>query len=192
MVDFAAQLDDHLEVIERSRALIPQMEEMARRIAECLRGGGTVLWMGNGGSAAEAQHISTELVGRFSRERAGLASIALNADAAAVTAIANDYGYDQVFARQVEALCRPGDVVVGLSTSGNSENVIKALRAAKERGATAIGMSGSDGGQLRAVSDLCLCVPSDDTQRVQETHLFIGHVVCGRVESDLCGDAPDA
>lgn len=187
MVDFTTQLDDHLKVVEQTRSLIPQMESMARQITECIRGGRTVLWMGNGGSAAEAQHISTELVGRLNRERPGMSSIALTADTAALTAIANDYGFERVFERQIDAICRSGDVVVGLTTSGNSKNVLMGLRLARERGAYVIGMSGASGGQLGDLCDLTIRVPSDNAQRIQEVHLFIGHVVCEQIEADLYG-----
>jgi D-sedoheptulose 7-phosphate isomerase len=188
MADYLAQLDDHAAVFERCRELVPQIEKISLQIVECLRAGGTVFWMGNGGSAAEAQHFSTELVGRLNRERAGLSSIALNADAITMTAIANDYGYDQVFSGQVEALCKPGDVIAGISTSGNSRNIIEAIRLANQKDIITIGMSGKNGGELRKISDLCLCVPSDDTQRIQDGHLFIGHIICEYVENDLSSD----
>lgn len=147
-----------------------------------LRAGGTVLWCGNGGSAADAQHLAAELVGRLALERRGLAALALNADTAALTAIGNDYGFERVFARQVEALGRPGDVLVALSTSGRSANVIAALEAARAGGLTRIGLTGRTGGAMAELADPCLRVPADDTQLIQEAHIVIGHVLCGLIE----------
>jgi D-sedoheptulose 7-phosphate isomerase len=189
MADLAAQFDDHLQVIEQTRGLASQMESMGHHIAESISGGGTVYWMGNGGSAAEAQHLSTELIGHYMRERRGLPSVALTTDGVAMTGISNDFGYSQVFARQIEGLCGSGDVVVGLSTSGNSENVINGLVAAQQLGAFTIGMGGEDGGSMVAACDLSILVPSSDTQRVQEAHLLIGHIVCGLVEDALSAGA---
>jgi D-sedoheptulose 7-phosphate isomerase len=144
--------------------------------------------MGNGGSAADSQHLAAELVGRYTRERQGLPSIALTTDTSILTAVANDYGYEQIFARQIDAHCRPGDVVIGISTSGNSPNVLRALELANERGAVTIGMTGGDGGALRPLVRHCLVVPSRNTARIQEGHILIGHLLCDWVEADLVAD----
>ena len=156
--------------------------EAAAIIERALRGGGKALLFGNGGSAADAQHVAAEFVGRFSRERTPLPAIALTTDTSALTAISNDYGFEQVFARQVRALGRPGDVAIAISTSGRSPNVLAGVAAARERGMTVIGLAGRDGGELARIADLCITVPADDTQRVQECHVTIEHVMCEEVE----------
>lgn len=155
---------------------------VASYITDALENGRKVIFMGNGGSAADAQHLAAELVGRFTRERKGLPAIALTTDTSILTAIANDYGYDQVFSRQVEALAQSGDVVVGISTSGNSPNILKAMRVASDNGCILIGFSGNKGGKLYENTDLCITVPSSVTARIQEMHILIGHVLCDIVE----------
>ena len=154
----------------------------AQAMTAALRAGHTILWFGNGGSATQSQHMAAEFVGRFLKERRALPSIALTGNIANLTAIANDYAYEQVFSRQVEALGRPGDVAVGLSTSGNSPNVIAALRAARQRRLTTIGFGRATGGAMREVCDIYLGVPSTVTARIQEVHLTLGHILCGLVE----------
>jgi len=164
--------------------------QIARAAATCvgaLRAGGTILWCGNGGSAADAQHLAAELVGRLARERPGLAAVALTADTAALTAIGNDYGFARVFARQVEALGRPVDVLVALSTSGRSANVIAALEMARAKGLARIGLTGRGGGAMASLTEPCLCVPADDTQMIQAKHIVIGHVLCGLIENAIAG-----
>lgn len=168
----------------------PQIVQAATMLAEALRAGHKVIWFGNGGSATQSQHMAAEFVGRFARERRALPSLSLTENMASVTAIANDYQYDQVFARQLEALANTGDVVVGLSTSGNSPNVLAGLRKARELGLTIIGLSGASGGAMGPLCTLCLCVPATDTARIQEAHLAIGHILCALTEETLCGDAP--
>jgi D-sedoheptulose 7-phosphate isomerase len=153
-------------------------------ISDALRGGGKVLLFGNGGSAADATHIAAELVGRFLVDRRALPALSLSDNASAVTAIGNDYGYGRVFARQVEALAAPGDVAFGISTSGRSENVIEALRAARRLGVATVGLTGARGG-LGDVVDICIAVPSDATPRIQEAHTLVGHVLCELVERDV-------
>lgn len=138
--------------------------------------------MGNGGSAADSQHLAAELVGRYKRERRGLASLALTTDTSALTAVGNDYGYDRVFARQIEALCTAKDAVVGISTSGNSANVLEGVRKANELGAFTLGLAGGSGGKLAELADKCLTVPSRSTARVQEAHILIGHILCDWLE----------
>jgi D-sedoheptulose 7-phosphate isomerase len=162
--------------------IVAQGEDMAK----LLSGGGRVLICGNGGSAADAQHFAAELSGRFVTERHALAGIALTTDSSALTAIGNDYGFDRVFARQLEALGRPGDLFVGISTSGNSENVIQAVKVAHAAGIKTLGLLGRDGGKLKDMTDDCLVVPSDVTARIQEVHIMVIHFWCevvdGRVE----------
>jgi D-sedoheptulose 7-phosphate isomerase len=151
-------------------------------ITDTLAHGNKVLLCGNGGSAADAQHIAAELTGRYKTQRRGLAGIALTTDTSALTAIANDYGYDRVFDRQVEALANKGDLLIGISTSGNSKNVNNALKVAKELGCRTIGLSGRDGGGMNDICDINIIVPSDDTPRIQEMHIMIGHIMCQAVD----------
>lgn len=178
----------HLEVIAGLQALAPDIERFARCVVACLASGGRVFWIGNGGSAADCQHLAAEMVGRYQREREGLASVALTTDTSILTSLGNDFGFEAIFARQVRALCRAGDVLVGLSTSGNSANVLAAMAAAAELGVHRIGLTGGDGGRLRDQAELSLVVPSDNTARIQEAHILIGHLVCDLVETALAGD----
>ncbi len=176
-------IDEHINVISALRQ--DALAEVGKFAEYCLQGlkqGRTVFFMGNGGSAADSQHLAAEFVGRFVKERKGLPAIALTTDTSILTAVGNDYGFDTIFSRQVEALVRAGDVVVGLSTSGNSPNVVKALELAKELGATTIGLTGRGGGKMAAICDLCIRVPADVTARIQEAHIFIGHMVCELVD----------
>jgi D-sedoheptulose 7-phosphate isomerase len=159
----------------------------ARAIIDSLRAGGRVLLCGNGGSAADSQHIAGELVGRYLRERPGVSAIALTTDTSVITAVANDYGYEEVFSRQVEALGREGDVLVAISTSGNAETVLRAVEEAKGRGMRTIGMTGSEGGRLAEIVEIAVCVPASTTPRVQECHGVLGHVLCEIVEAALTG-----
>ena len=168
---------------------IDQIEGVAAMLVDAYRNGRKTLIFGNGGSAADAQHFASELTGRFKRERKALPSIALNVNVSTITCIANDYGYDTVFVRQVEAFAQPGDVVIGITTSGNSPNVLNALRRAREMGAKTIGLTGRDGGAMPGVSDLCLVIPSDSTARIQESHIALIHIWCDLVERTLFGDA---
>ncbi len=183
---FARAFDEHRRVIDELRQQQGTLEALARKITEAVMDGKKVLWFGNGGSAADAQHLAAEFVGRFRRERRPLASIALTTDTSILTSIGNDYGYDQVFSRQVLALAEPGDVVVGISTSGNSRNVVEALEAARERGAYVVAMTGAGGGKMAALADATVCVPTDDTARVQEGHILCGHMLCDWVELAWC------
>jgi len=184
--DIRNQLQDHralFEIIERDMA--PLVNDMARMLADAFRNGNKLLVMGNGGSAADAQHFVAEMVGRFKLERAALPAVALSTDTSILTAIGNDYGFDSVFSRQVEALAREGDVLAGISTSGNSPNVLKALELGRERGCRTIGLLGRDGGSIKPACDLALVVPSSDTPRIQEGHITIIHIVCDLVEKTL-------
>lgn len=162
-----------------------ELAHCADVIGSALRIGGQVLSFGNGGSATDAQHLAGELVGRFLKERRALAAVALSADTAIITALGNDYGYETVFARQIEALGRPGDVAFGITTTGGSKNVTRALVAARERGMTTVGLTGKDGGETGRVVDIHLNVRSDSTPRVQEVHRTILHVLCELIENDL-------
>ncbi|ACV24354.1 D-sedoheptulose 7-phosphate isomerase [Methanocaldococcus fervens] len=156
-------------------------------IYNALKEGNKILICGNGGSASDSQHFAAEIVGRFKLERKGMPAIALTTDTSILTAISNDYGFDRIFERQVEALGKEGDILVGISTSGNSENVIKAVDKAKEMGIYTIGLLGKSGGKLKDIVDLALIVPSNDTARIQECHLTIYHVICEEVEKRLFG-----
>ena len=185
----AAQITESIEVKQRVlEAHLDVLSEIAAILVAALRRGKRVLLCGNGGSAADSQHIAAELVGRFRRERAALPAIALTTDTSILTALANDYSYADVFARQVEALGGEGDVLIGISTSGNSANVLAAVRAAKARGLATIGLAGESGGQLREAADVCFCVPSRSTSRIQETHITVGHALCEMIESELFGN----
>ena len=177
------ELQAHKETIEKTiEVMIPQIEEASKIAMETLKNGNKILLCGNGGSAADAQHIAAELTGRYKTERRGLAGIALTTDTSALTAIANDYGYDRVFDRQVDALAREGDLIIGISTSGNSANIISAFEVAKALGCKTLGFSGRDGGAMNKACDLNLIVPSDDTPRIQEMHILIGHILCQAID----------
>jgi D-sedoheptulose 7-phosphate isomerase len=175
-------VDAHLRTIRALEPLYTLIEEIAARMIDCLDQGGRVLWAGNGGSAADSQHFSSELIGRFERDRGGIPSLALTTDTSALTAIANDYGFEQVFARQVEALGRARDLLIAISTSGSSPNILRAVEMARTRGVTTIGLTGRDGGLLREIADICLVVPASNTARIQEAHGLIGHILCDLVE----------
>jgi D-sedoheptulose 7-phosphate isomerase len=178
----------HREVMEAvERELGPRIALAAGVLVEAFRNGRKVLVMGNGGSAADAQHLAAELVGRFRMERRGLPAIALTTDTSILTAVGNDYGFDTVFRRQVEALAVEGDVVVGISTSGGSPNVVSALGLARESGCRTIGLLGKSGGEIRGMVDIDLTVPGQDTPRIQECHIFMIHVLCDLVEQGLFG-----
>jgi D-sedoheptulose 7-phosphate isomerase len=172
----------HIAVIRALEAMERDIARFGERAWQCLAGGGRLFWIGNGGSAADCQHLAAELVGRFEREREGLAAIALTTDSSVLTSVSNDYGFESVFARQVEALCRPGDMLVGLSTSGNSANVLRAMERAALLDVYRVGLTGGSGGALRERCELCLTVPSDNTARIQEAHILIGHILCDLVE----------
>lgn len=161
------------------------IEEIAGWAADTLRRGSKIILFGNGGSAADAQHLAAELVGHYRQDRPALAALALNSDSSTLTAVSNDYGYENVFVRQVQALVAPGDLVIGLSTSGGSPNVIAGLDAAKQQGARTVGLTGAHGARLAAHVDLLLVVPSADTAHIQETHITVGHVICDIVEREL-------
>jgi D-sedoheptulose 7-phosphate isomerase len=180
------QLASHRLVIEMiERSLAPRISAVADLFIDALGTGKKLLVMGNGGSAADAQHFAAEIVGRFKLERRGLPALALSTDTSILTALGNDYGFDFIFRRQVEALAGPGDVVIGISTSGSSPNVREALLLAREQGCRTVGLLGRDGGTIRGIVDLDLTVPSQDTPRIQEGHITIIHILCDLVEKRL-------
>jgi len=172
----------HLKVAQQISSLTDQVEVAAKMCIDSLKNSGKILIFGNGGSAADAQHIAAELVGRYKIERKGLPAIALTTDSSALTCISNDYGYEQVFNRQVEALANTGDVAIGISTGGTSSNVISALDVAKNIGCKTIGFSGRGGGEMNALCDVDLIVPAEDTPRIQEMHIVIGHTICHLID----------
>jgi D-sedoheptulose 7-phosphate isomerase len=176
-------IDDHITVAGRTKeALTRGIEAFAATACETLARGGKLIVFGNGGSAADAQHLAAELTGHFVTQREPLPAVALTTDSSALTAIANDYEFADVFARQVRALCRPEDLVIGISTSGRAENVIRGLAAGREFGARTVALTGGDGGRLAPVADHALVVPSDETARIQEMHILIIHVVCALID----------
>lgn len=178
-----ATIEDHLATVERFRdQCADTIAEMAARTIDCLRKGGKICFFGNGGSAADSQHFATEFTVRFSKNRRGLPSLAFTTDTSALTACANDFGFDSVYARQVEALCQPGDIVVGISTSGNSKNVVVGLQFARSMGVTTFAFTGQSGGHCAEYADFLLNVPSPVTARVQECHLITGHLLCEMAE----------
>jgi len=161
--------------------LLAQIEMLAGACIKCLQSGGKIIFAGNGGSFADAQHLSAEFASRFMFDRAPLASLVLGANNSAISAISNDYGYDQIFARELQGVAKPGDVFIPITTSGNSRNILVAVEQAREQGLTTVAFTGEGGGKLAPLCD-CLCVPSRETARIQESHIMIGHIVCGLVE----------
>lgn len=183
---FTDALHEHINTIRQLESEQDAFERAAILITDSLLRGNKVLWCGNGGSAADSQHLAAELVGRFQHPRAALASIALTTNTSILTAIANDFSYDEVFERQVEALCQPGDVVVGISTSGNSRNVCAALAKAREKQAATVVMTGNNVSRMSSLADVCIHVPSADPARIQEAHILFGHILCQWVELASC------
>lgn len=183
--EICRQIDDHCRVMASLKERSGMVAGVVDMLTEALSAGKKILVMGNGGSAADAQHFAAEIVGRFKMERRALPAIALTTDTSILTAVGNDYGFDMVFSRQVEALAQPGDVVIGISTSGTSRNVKIALEAARDIGCPTIGLLGRDGGTIAALSDLSLIVADADTPRIQEGHITIIHIVCDLVEKRL-------
>ena len=182
-MDYLSLIEEHERAIAALKTdCLTDISRFAEACREAIAAGHTVYLMGNGGSACDCQHFAAELVGRFQKERRAMASVALTTDTSILTALANDYGYDAVFVRQVEALVKAGDVVVGITTSGNSSNILKALAKAREFGAVTVGLTGRTGGQMRDLCDICIRIPADVTARIQEAHLLIEHMVCQRLE----------
>jgi len=179
--------NEHLEIAKSLPNLAAAVSSAVDIISASLESGGLLLIAGNGGSAADAQHIAAELTGRFLRERKPLRALALHGNTSALTAIGNDYGYEHVFARELSAHARPGDVLLAISTSGNSRNILRAIDVAREHKVTVIGLTGGSGGQMRTACDLCISVPSKSTARIQEMHITIGHAICELLEERLTG-----
>ena len=181
-----AEMSSHEEVFTAMRESIAKpFNVLLRSSAKAIGKGGKIVFFGNGGSAADAQHLATELTVRYINDRAPIPAIALSTDTSSLTAIGNDFGFDDVFARQVDALVKKDDVVIGISTSGNSENIIRALNGARNIGAVVAGFSGRDGGRMLGLANPLLNVPSQKTARIQEMHILIGHVLCGALEQEL-------
>jgi D-sedoheptulose 7-phosphate isomerase len=178
-------LQEHQQVMAGLATLAEPVEQAGRLVARSLGAGGKLLLCGNGGSAADCQHIAAELTGRFIKDRRPLAAISLTTDSSALTCIGNDYSYDDVFVRPLQALGRPGDVLLAISTSGNSGNVVKAVQAARELGVVSVGLLGRDGGKLGPLCDHALIVQGTETARIQEAHILIGHTLCNLIEDEL-------
>jgi D-sedoheptulose 7-phosphate isomerase len=180
-----SEFSEHIKIAQATLEYIAAPLEIAANLCiDGLNNGGKILIFGNGGSAADAQHIAAELVGRYKLERKGLPAIALTTDTSVLTSIGNDYGYHHVFNRQIEALANEGDIVIGISTGGSSDNVISALKLANELGCKTVGFSGRDGGEMNTLCDINLVVPTDDTPRIQEMHIVIGHTICHLIENN--------
>ncbi len=180
------EFNEHLRTAQATIESIGDSLEIASNLCiNSLQSGGKILIFGNGGSAADAQHIAAELVGRYKAERKGLAAIALTTDSSALTCITNDYSYDYVFSRQVEALANPKDIIIGISTGGTSSNVVSGLKTAKDLGCKTIGFSGRDGGKFNDLCDINLVVPATDTPRIQEMHIVIGHIICHLIDQEF-------
>jgi|TARA_B110000008_G_C16904978_1_gene538359 D-sedoheptulose 7-phosphate isomerase len=178
-------LIEHNEVFDQLYSLEPQISDIAALLIEVLNNGNTIFWCGNGGSASDSQHLAGELIGRFKGNRKPLKSISLNSDSAVMTCIVNDYGYEHIFSRQIEALGEEGDVLIGISTSGRSENVNNALKKAKEKNLHTVGFLGKDGGAALQIASHTIVVPSQSTARIQEMHITIGHILCELIEEGL-------
>ncbi len=189
--DFSATIREMVgESIEVKKRLMEEgigtINEIVNTLTDCLRSGGKILLFGNGGSAADSQHIAAELVSKFNRDRQALAAIALTTDTSIITSVGNDYNFDRIFERQVEALGQVGDAAIGISTSGNSPNVLNAVRMAKKKGMTTIAFAGESGGRLKDEVDICFHAPSESTPRIQEVHITVAHAICDLLERELC------
>ena len=183
-----AALESHRLLTDKTRGLTQTIAAVAARLIAVLESGHKILLCGNGGSAADAQHIAAELTGRFiEKTRQPLAAIALTTDTSALTALGNDFGFEQIFSRQIEALFSQGDLVIGLTTSGNSPNIVRAMETAKRLGGETVALTGGDGGQVRSLVDVCLIIPSNETPRVQEMHITVGHILCDLIDQHFSG-----
>ena len=180
------------QAVYENEALLEKIEEVAQMCVNLYKGDKKTILAGNGGSAADAQHIAAELVGRYGFDRPSIPSLALTTDTSNLTAIGNDYGYDQVFSRQLEGMGQAGDIFIGISTSGNSVNIIKAFESAKKKGITTVALTGRDGGEMAKMADVALVVPSNSTPRIQESHILIGHIICDIIEKETFGEGVGA
>ena len=176
------------QAIYNDEVLLQKLEEVSKKWVELYKVGKKTILAGNGGSAADAQHIAAEMVGRYGFDRPSLPSLALTTDTSALTAIGNDYGYDQVFSRQLDGMGQDGDLFIGISTSGNSKNLINAFEVAKKKNILSVALVGKDGGEMAKLADIALVVPSDSTPRIQESHILIGHIICDIIEKEIFGD----
>src|SRR3990167_1549721 len=176
------------QAILENEPLLEMIVTVAQACVEVYRQGKKTMLAGNGGSAADAQHIAAELVGRYGFDRPSIPSLALTTDTSCLTAIGNDYGYEKIFSRQLEGMGQSGDIFIGISTSGNSKNIINAFISAKEKGITTVALVGRDGGEMAKMADIALVVPSDSTPRIQESHILIGHIICDIIEKEIFGD----
>ena len=179
------EFNAHIKVADLLHNLTDAVATSAKLCIDCLKNDGKILIFGNGGSAADAQHLAAELVGRYKTERQGLAAIALTTDTSILTAITNDFGFERVFSRQIEALAKPGDLIIGISTGGTSLNVVSALKTSAKMNCKTIGLSGRTGGDFNEICDINLIVPSEDTPRIQEMHILIGHTICHLIEQEF-------
>ncbi len=179
------QIKDHFKLYETILSLSEKIEKVSEKVVSVLKKEGTIFWCGNGGSASDSQHLAAELVGRFEKDRGPLKSIALNTDTSIITAISNDYSYDRIFQRQLEALGNSKDLLIAISTSGNSKNIINVLKEAKKKQIFTIALLGKDGGEAQKFSSLSIVVPSNSTARIQEMHILIGHIICSCVEKNM-------
>jgi D-sedoheptulose 7-phosphate isomerase len=184
----ADRLKESIRVKEETLNDLSTIEAIASALTSCLKKGKKVYFFGNGGSAADAQHLAAEIVSRFYMERKGMPAEALCTNTSVITAVGNDYSFERIFARQIEAAGAEGDIALGISTSGNSANVIEAMKSARAKRMVTIGFAGQKGGKLKDVVDLCFCAPSNDTPRIQEVHITVGHIICEIVERDIFGD----
>lgn len=181
----AQKFEEHIRVAQATAHLEKEILAICDCCAEALLRGGKILLAGNGGSAADAQHIAAEFVGRFETERRALPALALTTDTSAMTAIGNDYGFERIFSRQVSALAQRGDILIAISTSGNSPNLVQAVNVARQKGTITIGLLGRDGGLLRGIVDFALVIPSEVTARIQEMHILIGHLICSHIDQKI-------
>ena len=180
-----SHFNDHANLLNQMPLIFKDIENISRILINCLKKKKTIFWCGNGGSASDSQHLAGELVGRFVGDRKPLKSIALNADSAVMTCIVNDYGYEHIFSRQIEGLGSKGDVLIGISTSGNSANVLNAFKSAKNIGINTIGLLGNGGGKAKKIVDNSIIIPSKTTARIQEMHILVGHILCDLIENGL-------
>ncbi|SHF04052.1 phosphoheptose isomerase [Fodinibius roseus] len=186
--EITSLIHNHEATVKQLYSLVDGLAEASERISSCIKDGGKIFWMGNGGSASACQHLAAEFVGRFQQDRAALPSIALTTDTSILTAISNDYGFESVFSRQIEALCTDRDIVIGLSTSGKSRNIIEGIKKANEMGALTIGLTGQESSPLAQIATRCLNMPSQNTARIQEMHLLCCHIICEIVENTIFDD----
>jgi D-sedoheptulose 7-phosphate isomerase len=174
--------------IYENEQFLNTVADVAKKCVDVYKAGKKTMLAGNGGSAADAQHIAAELVGRYGFDRPSLPSLALTTDTSNLTAIGNDYGYEQVFSRQLEGMGQEGDLFIGISTSGNSANIVKAFESAKKKGIMTVALTGRDGGEMAKIADIAMVIPSNDTPRIQESHILVGHILCDIIEKEIFGD----